>query len=263
MQKAVNNTNTPKKPPLQKGSARPKKMPAFDPKSFLRNFIEFSEKINEELLCAICCNLLYQPTYLPCNHKFCFPCVERWYNHENIAFQCPMCQTTYPWTINLEIDKNQEQRILQQYEKEYKLLSQYKNWEYNNRPFNEVKCFYGNTYSENGGTRKWGFFFRLKQGVSNNYVEKITLKINANSQGQGGQNAELTKYPFIYNHTINGVQTIFSLIVFIHWKKNLGESPTKINYEVLLAPEGKLLSYLFKQKLKGKRIDTKKRNKSQ
>jgi len=162
---------------------------------------------------------------------------------------------------NFTINKELEQIVSQHYEKEYKLLSQYKKWEYDNRKFNEIKCFYGNNYSEEQGKRKWTFFFRLKQGLTNNFIDKISLKINSNSQGIGVQNVEITKYPFLYHHNIIHGQTVFSLIVCVHWKKSLSTDPTRINYDVVLIPEGKLLSYLFKHNL-GKKGDRRKRNRS-
>ena len=252
-----------KKIPPKAPMAKLKRQVVFDPKSFLKNFLEFSEKINDDYLCAICYNLLYQPTTLPCNHKFCYPCLERWFNHEQSSFSCPMCQRSYPLTTDFHVNKEMEERLSQQYEKEYKLLTQFKKWEHENRKFNEIKCFYGNSYSEDQTKRKWSFFFRLKQGLINNYIDKINIKINANSQGLGGQNVDLTKYPFIYTYNINNGQSVFSLLVHVHWKKNFNVNPTRINYDVVLNPEGRLLSYLFKEKLeKGKRGNRNMRNQS-
>ena len=240
-----------KKITLKKPVYKPNILKKYDPRAFLKDFINFSARISDDFMCAICYNLLYEPTNLACNHKFCFPCLEKWYNRESSHLQCPICQRIYPITTKFSINKDLEKDIIKQYEKEYKLLSAFKKWEFDNRAFNEIKFFYGNSYAEEEGKRKWTFFFRLKEGQTNNFIDKIVLKINSNSQGNGGQNVELTKYPFLYNHLIVGGQSIFSLLVFIHWKKslNVAAGPTKLNYEVVLTQEGKMLSYLFKQKV--------------
>lgn len=239
-----------KKLPQRKIIIKPK---SFDPKAFLKDFVDFSEKINDDLLCAICYNLLYKPTILTCKHRFCLPCMERWYNKETEDLQCPLCQRAYPLTTKFSVDINLEKEIKQEYDKEYKLLSEYKKWEFDTRSFNEIKWFYGNTFALEGGKRKWTFFFKLKEGMKNDYIDKIVLKINANSEGVGGQTAEITKYPFRYSYIVNNSFTGgFYLMIYIHWKKEMGTPVTRINYEIVLAEEGKMLSYLFKQELKKK-----------
>lgn len=238
------------KKPLPLSKQKPKPPKVFDPEAFLHDFIAFSEHINEDFLCCICYNLLYKPTILVCNHKFCFTCIEKWSNRESESLQCPMCQRLYPLTTTFTLNNDLEKIIIGNYEKEYKLLSEYKKWEYNNRKFNEIKCYYGNTYVDVEGTRRWTFYFRLKQGVVNNYIEKINIKINANSQGIGGQNAEMSKYPFIYNYNLgpSQTQTMFSLLIFVHWKNNMNMEPTRLNYDIVLRPEGRMLSYLLLEK---------------
>ena len=233
----------------KKNIQKHKNTKSFDANAFLQGFLEFSDKINDDYLCAICCNLLYKPTNLSCNHKFCFPCLEKWYNREKETFKCPICQRVYTLSTKFSINKVLETNIMSNYGKEYKLLSEFKKWEFETRKFNEIKCFYGNSFTNELNKRKWSFFFRLKEGLTNNYIEKIVLKINSNSEGIGGINAEMTKYPFNYNHWIINGQNRFALIIYVHWKKNLNELPTKLNYDVVLREEGRILSFLFQQKI--------------
>ena len=123
-----------------------KKPKPFDPKSFLKDFMAFSEKINDDFVCAICYNLLYKPTILPCNHRFCVSCLEKWYNREKEGFQCPLCQRGYPLSTKFALNPELERNIKEEYKQEYDLLAKYKKWEFDSREFNEIKCFYGNSF---------------------------------------------------------------------------------------------------------------------
>ncbi|KAK1308993.1 hypothetical protein QJS10_CPA09g01973 [Acorus calamus] len=50
-----------------------------------------SQKLELELKCPVCLNLLSQPTSLPCNHAFCSHCI---LNIEN-DLRCPLCQISH------------------------------------------------------------------------------------------------------------------------------------------------------------------------
>lgn len=231
-----------------------KKPKPFDPKLFLRDFMAFSDKINDDFVCAICYNLLYKPTILPCNHRFCVSCLEKWSNREKEGFQCPLCQREYPLSTKISLNTDLERNIKEEYKQEYDLLAKYKKWEFDSREFNEIKCFYGNSFANTAEKRVWTFFFRFKEGVKNDFIDKIVVKINANSLGMGGQTVELTKYPFVYRYTVNNQnQSVFSLLIYVHWKKRLNLAVTRLSYDVVMSPEGKTLSYLFKEHIKKKK----------
>ena len=72
-----------------------------------------AQKLQHELSCPICQDILYNPVSLLCGHNFCFSCLDWWLDHQNgqevgefievvydeeleITFTCPACREIIP-----------------------------------------------------------------------------------------------------------------------------------------------------------------------
>lgn len=45
--------------------------------------------------CAVCLDLLYKPTTLPCGHNFCYSCIAGLHAH-CFYLRCPVCRSPFP-----------------------------------------------------------------------------------------------------------------------------------------------------------------------
>ena len=50
-----------------------------------------TEKLRNDLMCAICHEVVYPPVALQCGHSFCQPCIDWWFDHDD-AGRCPTCR---------------------------------------------------------------------------------------------------------------------------------------------------------------------------
>ncbi|NWH99085.1 TRI59 protein, partial [Tichodroma muraria] len=50
------------------------------------------ERLEEELTCAICCDIFAEPRVLPCSHTFCRPCLQRLPQRPPGRLRCPSCR---------------------------------------------------------------------------------------------------------------------------------------------------------------------------
>jgi hypothetical protein len=58
-------------------------------KKFFKGFIE---KLESELTCSICTEVLLNPTTTSCGHSFCNDCLEEWEGHNPTCPTCPTCR---------------------------------------------------------------------------------------------------------------------------------------------------------------------------
>ncbi|NXA83549.1 TRI59 protein, partial [Thryothorus ludovicianus] len=56
------------------------------------------ERLEEELTCAICCDIFSEPRVLPCSHTFCLPCLRELLQPRPAArsLSCPSCRAQLP-----------------------------------------------------------------------------------------------------------------------------------------------------------------------
>ena len=58
--------------------------------------LSLAEKLRNDLMCAICHEVVYPPVSLPCGHSFCQSCIGWWLDHDD-AGRCPTCRRrSYP-----------------------------------------------------------------------------------------------------------------------------------------------------------------------
>ena len=68
-----------------------------------KNALSLSEKLRNDLMCAICHEVVYPPVALPCGHTFCQPCIDWWLDHD-VACRCPTCRrSTHKTSPNLAL----------------------------------------------------------------------------------------------------------------------------------------------------------------
>jgi hypothetical protein len=117
---------------------------------------EVIEDSNEEVIdsrseensyhCSICHNVMYRPVTLICQHSYCYPCLETYYNgdkiipdyHFNLAFytakkqdKCPLCNIPYtlPPMENTLFAELLEKKYPEQYEQQRIYITTTKNEE--------------------------------------------------------------------------------------------------------------------------------------
>ncbi|XP_035270563.1 E3 ubiquitin/ISG15 ligase TRIM25-like [Anguilla anguilla] len=49
----------------------------------------------EELVCAICLDLLKDPVTIPCGHNYCMDCIKSCWNQSDLTARCPQCNETF------------------------------------------------------------------------------------------------------------------------------------------------------------------------
>ncbi|XP_041092781.1 zinc-binding protein A33-like isoform X2 [Polyodon spathula] len=54
-----------------------------------------TSRLEEELSCAVCCEIFKDPITLRCNHSFCKACLDRYWQDKKIK-QCPVCRKVSP-----------------------------------------------------------------------------------------------------------------------------------------------------------------------
>jgi len=54
-------------------------------------------------MCSICYEIMVEPCKLPCNHIFCFNCLETVIDNR---FKCPMCRSKIPNKYEQIVDIN-------------------------------------------------------------------------------------------------------------------------------------------------------------
>ena len=54
------------------------------------HFFEYTEEVNDDLLCEICMQPLVDPVDTPCRHTFCYLCLT---NHMHLRQSCPIDRT--------------------------------------------------------------------------------------------------------------------------------------------------------------------------
>ena len=78
----------------------------------LRDVLESWKKGNET--CSICMDAMDRPTLTPCNHLFCYECIQTAYEHD-ITRRCPLCRASAGMSALRELtDKEEDGEIAQQ-----------------------------------------------------------------------------------------------------------------------------------------------------
>ncbi|KJH43472.1 zinc finger, C3HC4 type [Dictyocaulus viviparus] len=65
-------------------------------------FVNPLEKIEQLLTCPICLDRYKQPKLLPCQHTFCYPCLESYADTLHRTIKCPECRAEHTIPYNLE-----------------------------------------------------------------------------------------------------------------------------------------------------------------
>ena len=70
-----------------------------------------------EFECQVCMTIMVEPVKLPCGHVFCAQCIQVFFVGKR---ECPMDRKKVPDTWKITVDKNLQQKIEKQEEKEFK-----------------------------------------------------------------------------------------------------------------------------------------------
>ena len=190
-----------------------------------------------DVSCAICLLSICQPVELPCHHVFCLYCIEKLKENDPNDFNCPLCRALIPFQYKLTISKPIEQEYINFFKEIYdKRLKEIENLRMEDRFFEKIRLFYGNTHVKienleinKKNTHNWTFFIRNEPKSKyklKDIIKKVEVELDPSFGGVPliirGEPFELSRKGYAE----------FTLVFKIFWQKWLKAEPCTLEHHL-------------------------------
>ncbi len=196
---------------------------------------KFADKGKDDFNCIICFNFIIEPVSLPCNHYFCFECIEEVIFHKQ---KCPMCRKDLAPNYKPQIDN----KILKVIQKKFPILYSTNEKELKKRKTLEkdltsISFLFGNLHeeleTEKDNKHRWTLFIKPEKSEYDLrlFFKKVTYELH--SSFGGGK--RVLKHP--YSKTYIGWGT-FEIPITIQWKKWLNRPDVELKHLLCFQGQG-------------------------